>query len=130
MQQDITPDDFFCNSAHRGRIHRPILVPGLPFQAYLAYLDAVTADPSHSMKKFDYERTLRLPFREGYVDVLIRVHPEPREYRIVRFTAFPASDGPESRQIERWYWQRYGGDEKEDRSVLGEGALLDESHRW
>ena len=126
MQHQITPADFFCNSS----AIEAGFTGGFWFQAYQAYQDAVTRDPSRSLEKFDYERTVRLPFRGGYVDVLIRVHPEPREYRVFRFTAFPASDGPEPRQIKRWYWSGYGDEEKEDRPVLGEGALLDESDRW
>ena len=120
-----TPGNFFSNPAAR----EAGFTDHFWHQAYERYLDAVSRDPSPSLERFDVARTVRLPFGQGYVDVLVRVHPEPREFRVMRFTVFPAADGgPEPRQVSRWYWRE--GPEQETRTALGEGALLDSSHRW
>ena len=121
-QFDITPKDFFSNAAAR----EAGFTEEFWYQAYQLYLDEAECDPDRSLEKFDIPRTVRMPFNQGYVDVIVRVQPEPREYRIVRFTAFPADGegGPEVRQISRLY------NRDEERPVLGEGALLDENGRW
>ena len=121
-QFDITPRDFFSNAAAR----EAGFTEEFWYQAYRMYLDEAGRDPDRSLDKFDRPRTVRMPFDQGYVDVMARVQPEPREYRIVRFTAFPADGegGSEVHQISRWY-SRY-----EERPVLGEGALLDDNIRW
>lgn len=127
MVQDlhITSGDFFWNAAARDAG----FTEQFWHEAYNLYLDAVDRDPSPSFDKFDVERTLRVPFRQSQVDVLVRVHPDAREYRVLRFTVFPtADDEPEPRQVSRWYWHE--GPEQETRTALGEGALLDSSHRW
>ena len=68
---------------------------------------------------------LRVPSKGGPVDVLVRCQPEPREYLILRFTAFSAGPGPQVHQL--------SGDFRSDgesRPVLGEAALLDARHSW
>ena len=118
----ITPKDFFSNAA--------ALEAGFNnhfwYEAYQLYLEQAHRDPSRSMEKYDDPRSVRMPFKEGCVDVIARVQPEPREWRIVRFTAFPAAgeSGPETLPIKLWHF------EDESRPVLGEGALLDENFRW
>ncbi len=121
-QTGITPNDFFSNAAAR----EAGFTEHFWYQAYLLYLDDADRDPDPSMDKFDSPRTVRMAWGQGQVDVIVRVQPEPREYRIVRFTAFPADGegGAEVRLIRRWYYR------DEDRPVLGEGALLDENARW
>ncbi len=121
-QSGITPKDFFSNAA----AWEAGFTEQFWYQAYQLYLDATDRDPDPSFDKFDQPRTVRMPFKEGYVDVIARVQPEPREYRIVRFTAFPAAGeiGSEVHQIDRWYF------DDENRPVLGEGAMLDENFRW
>ena len=120
-----TPGDFFSNPTAR----EAGFTDNFWHHAYQLYLDAVRRDPSPSLDKFDVARTVRVPFRQGHVDVLVRVNPDPREFRVMRFTAFPAADDrPDPRQVSRWYWQE--GPEQETRAALGEGALLDSSHRW
>lgn len=121
-QFEITPKDFFSNAAAR----EAGFTEEFWYQAYQLYLDEAERDPDRSLDKFDIPRTVRMAFNQGYVDVMARVQPEPREYRIVRFTAFP-TDGEgraEVHQIGRLY------SHDEDRPVLGEGALLDENGRW
>ena len=85
-------------------------------------------DPSRSLDKWDVPHTVRLPFGDGHVDVLVRTQPDGREHSALRFTAFPASNDPEPRQLNRWYWYDRVG--KETRPILGEAALLDVVNRW
>ena len=117
----ITPSDFFSDPAAR----EAGFTEHFWQRAYTLYLEAANQDPSPSLEKFDLPRTVRMPFKQGHVDVMIRVHPESREFRTVRFTVFPADNEPEVAQVERWYF--YDG---ESRPVLGEGALLNEGRRW
>jgi hypothetical protein len=120
----ITPADFFWNAAAQEA--------GFSGQfwldAYNCYLDAVQRDPSPSFAIWEVERTVRVPFESGHVDVLVRMQPEGREHCTLRFTVFPAGDGPDPRQLDRWYF--YGDEEKETPPILGEGALLDYMNRW
>ena len=118
---DITPQDFFSNPAAR----EAGFTEDFWHQVYRLFLYEADRDPDRSLEKYDVPRTIRMPFKQGYVDVIARVQPEPREYRIVRFTAFPADEegGPEA-QDERWY------SEGESRPALGEGALLDDNGPW
>ena len=124
QQTRITTADFFWNTAAQES--------GFSGQfwldAYNRYLEAVQLDPSPSFDIWEVERTLRVPFEGGHVDVLVRAQPDGREYSVLRFTAFPASDGPEPYQIERWYW--FEDNEKETPPALGEAALLDHRNRW
>ena len=124
QQTGIRPDDFFWNAAAQEA--------GFSGQfwldAYNLYLDAVERDPSPSFDIWEVERTLRVPFRDGQVDVLVRAQPEGREYAVLRFTVFPAGDGAEPQHIDRWYW--HGEGEEGIPVVLGEGALLDYVNRW
>ncbi len=116
----ITSFDFFINAAARKA--------GLSDQfwnhAYTLYLEEVDRDPSGSFEKYDIERTIRVPFRHGHIDVLARPQPESREERIMRLTAFPAGDEQEVRQVSRGYRRN------ESRPILGEAALLDAGQRW
>ena len=123
-QTNIGPGDFFWNAAAQEA--------GFSGQfwldAYNLYLDAVERDPSRSLDKWEVERTVRAAFRDGQVDVLVREQPEGREYGALRFTVFAAGDGPEPRQLDRWYW--HGQGEEGTPVVLGEGVLLDYVNRW
>ena len=123
-QTRITSADFFWNAAAQeaGFSVRFWL------DAYNRYLDEIQRDPSPSFDIWEVERTVRVPFGSGHVDVLIRTQPEGREHGALRFTVFPADDGPEPRQFDRWYW--YEDEGKETPQVLGEGALLDHVNRW
>jgi hypothetical protein len=124
QETHITPADFFWNAAAQEA--------GFSGQfwldAYNRYLDAVQRDPSQSFDKWEVERTFRVPFESGHVDVLVRMQPDGREHCALRFTVFPAGDGPDPRQLDRWYF--YGDEEKETPPILGEGALLDYMNRW
>ena len=97
-------------------------------EVYQLYLDALEQDPLPHLRKLGFPRTVRVPFRQGHVDVPVRTQPEGGEHCALRFTVFAASDEPEPGQINRWCW--YGEDAKENRPVLGEGVLLDEVDRW
>ena len=124
QQTRITPADFFSNAAAQEA--------GFSGQfwldAYNRYLDAVQRDLSPSLTKWEVARTVRVPFEDDHVDVLVRIQPEAREHCALRFTVFPASDGHDPRRMDRWYF--HGGKEKEIPPILGEGALLDYAHRW
>lgn len=122
-QQPITSKDFFSNAAARDAG----FTEQFWYQAYQLYLDEAARDPDPALDiKYTRPRSIRMPFGEGHVDVIVRAQPESREYVIMRFTAFPTDgdDGSEAHQMDRWYVH----DEK--RTVLGEGALLDENVRW
>ena len=125
QQTRVTPANFFSNAAAQEA--------GFSGQfwldAYNRYLDAVQQDPSPSFDKWEAERTVRVPFQQSHVDVLVRPQPEGREFSVLRFTVFPASDDPEPPQLDRWYW--HGNDRNETiPPVLPEGALLDHLNRW
>ena len=127
QQTRITPADFFWNTAAQEA--------GFSVQfwldAYNRYLDEVQRDPSPSFDIWEVERTVRVPFGPGHVDVLVRLQPEGREHSTLRFTVFPAADGPDPRQFNRWYWYEHEENEgKEIPPILGEGALLDHVNRW
>ena len=123
-QTDITAGDFFWNAAAQGAgFSGPFWV-----EAYERYVRAVEQDPSPSLDKWDVARTVRVPFRQGGVDVLVRTQPDGREFSVLRFTAFPDDGAPEPRQVDRGYW--YEGDRKETRPVLGEAVLPDAVNRW
>lgn len=94
--------------------------------AYDAYLDAAERDPRASFDKFDLPRAVQLPFNEGLIEVIVRVQPDPREYRIIRLTAFQArtEDIQDPDRADRWNVHR------ETRTPLGEAALLDENFPW
>ena len=118
-----TSQDFFSNAAARDAG----FTEQFWYQAYQLYLDEAAQDPDPAWDiKLTRPRSIRMPFRAGYVDVIVRAQPESREWVIMRFTAFPADgeDGPDAGQSGWWYPH----DEK--RSPLGEGALLDTNMRW
>ena len=124
QEMRITVADFFWNTA----AHEAGLSGQFWLDTHNRYLDAVQRDPSPSLDKWEAAYTVRVPFESGQVDVLVRIDPEAREYGTLRFTVFPAGDGPDPRQMDRWYF--YGDKEKETPPILGEGALLDYLNRW
>ena len=122
QQTRITSADFFSNAAAR----EAGFTEDFWYQVYQQYLHEADRDPSRSLEKCARPRTVRMPFKQGYVDVVARVQPEQREYRIVRFTAFPAEgEGESEAQQMDWWYRGY-----ENRPALGEGALLDDNVRW
>lgn len=70
------------------------------FEVYELYRKALADDPCNSFDAFDNERTFRCSFGDGEVDVLVRSHPDAREFQQLRFTAFGA--GENGQQIPRW----------------------------
>ena len=123
QQQPISPNDFFSNAAARNAG----FTEQFWYQAYQLYMDEAARDTDRALDiKYTRPRSIRMPFKGGHVDVIVRAQPESREYVIMRFTAFPADGehGPDADQSGWWYV----GDEK--RSPLGEGALLDGNMRW
>ena len=122
-RQTITSQDFFSNAAARDTG----FTEQFWYHAYQLYMDEAARDPEPALDiKYIRPRSIRMPFREGHVDVIVRAQPDSREYVIMRLTAFPADgeDGSDADQNGWWYV----GNEK--RSALGEGALLDENGRW
>ena len=116
----ISPSDFFSNAAARAAG----FTDRFWFDAYTQWLEALNSDPDPTFALIDAPRTLRVPFRQGHADVLVRTQPEGHEFFSIRFTAFPADDQPAPRQIDRWY------QDTESRPVLGEAVLLDSNFRW
>ena len=124
QQTDITSADFFRNAAAQEA--------GLSGQFWLdvynGYLEAMRNELYSSPGAWEVERTVRVLFEGSHVDVLVREQPEGREHSVLRFTAFPAGNGSEPREFDRWYFYGDGGNEIPP--VLGEAALLDHSNRW
>ena len=118
--QSKTPDAFLSNAAARDHG----FTDEFWSEVYTRYQEAVDNDPDIAFDRFERARTIRIPFQEGSVDVLVRFQPRPYEYWVMRLTAFPVADGDEYQEIPRWHW--YDG----PREVLGEAALLDASNRW
>ena len=119
-QPRVSMSDFFSTTAAR----EVNLTDEFWYDAYAQYLDAMGKDMEQSFDAWEKEYTVRVPFEQGYLDVLVRMQPEPREHLAVRLTAFPADDASEPRQISRWY------QDEETRPVIGEAALLDSNFRW
>lgn len=118
--QSTTPDSFVTNAAARAYG----FTDEFWLEVYTRYEEALLDDPDNYLNKIERSRTIRMPFREGSVDVLVRCQPRPYEELIMRFTAFPVARGDEFKEISRSYW--YDG----PREVLGEAAPLDASNRW
>ncbi|MYC33356.1 MAG: hypothetical protein F4X64_09285 [Chloroflexi bacterium] len=118
-RKPISPDDFFSNAAAR----EAGFTDQFWFAAYNGWLDAINSSPSPFIA-LEEPHTVRLPYRHGNADVLVRTEPDGREYYSIRFTAFPAENAPTPRQISRWYF------DDESRTALGEAALLDANFRW
>ena len=89
----LTPRDFFSDTS--------ALEAGFTGEFWYAvhelFVDASVRDSSISPDQYDVERTFRMPFRTGHVDVLVRTSPDAREYPSLRFTVFPADDDAEVR---------------------------------
>ena len=126
-QPRIAPKGFFSNAATR----ESGFTEHFWYQAYRLYLDEAGRDPDPSLDKFDHPCTIRMSLKQGTVDVIARVQPEPRDYRIAHFTAFPADGegGAEVHQMSRWYIRGESRPVPGD-PVLGEGALLNGNMRW
>ena len=125
QQAPISAASFFSNAAAQEA--------GLSGQfwldAYNRYVDAMEQDTAPFFERWEMERTVRVPFKQDYFDVLIRSLPEGREFCPLRFTAFPASGEPQPPNINRWYW--YDDSKYEDPSLtLPEATLLDYTNRW
>ena len=120
--ESVTRYDFFVNAA--------ALEAGLTqkfwYQAYLQFLEDAENDTSTpGFEMYDIARTVRIPFHQKQIDVLVRCQPEPREYRIIRLTAFSVGYERQTPQLSRWYRRL-----AESRTVVGEAALLDVGQRW
>ena len=92
------------------------------YEVYRLYEQVLADDPCDPFDAFDIERTIRHEFNGRQVDVLVRGHPDAREFQQLRFTAFAADD--DAREIPRWC------PDGEDRPVLGDAVLLDYSYHW
>ena len=116
----IAPSDFFSNAAAQAAG----FTDEFWFDAFNQWTEALHNDAESFFIAIDSPRTFRMPFRDGYADVLVRNQPDGREYYAIRFTAFPADDEPTPRQIDRWYMY------DESRPVLGEAILADVNFPW
>ncbi len=122
MPESVNCYDFFSNAA--------ALEAGLTqqfwHQAYIQFLMEAESDTSIPLfDRYVVARTVRIRLCQETIDVLVRCQPDPREYRIVRFTAFPATPGRQTLQTSQAYKLLGKG-----RAILGEAALLDTGHRW
>ena len=94
------------------------------YEVYRLYEQVLADDPCGPFDAVDIERTIRREFNGRHVDVLVRGHPDAREFQQLRFTAFEADADGVAREIPRWY------QDGDDRAVLGEAVLLDYSYYW
>ena len=63
-------------------------------QAYLMFIKLAEVNTSvPAFDIYDIARIVRVPFGQGYLNVLVRCQPDPREHRIYRLTAFAADSG-------------------------------------
>ena len=98
--QSKTPDAFLSNAAARDHG----FTDEFWSEVYTRYQEAVDNDPDIAFDRFERARTIRIPFQEGSVDVLVRFQPRPYEYWVMGLTAFPLADGDEYQEIPRWHW--------------------------
>ncbi len=95
-------------------------------QAYLMFIKAAEEDTSMpAFVIYDIARIVRVPFGQGYLNVLVRCQPDPREHRIYRLTAFAAGAERQPLDAKTAYQQL-----REGRAMLGEAALMDRGRRW
>ena len=118
----ITPKDFFSNAA----AWEAGFTGHFRHQVYQLYLEAVERDLDQSIEALYWPYNIRMPFKQGHIDVVVRTQPEPREHPVHRFTAFPAAGESETQAfpVERWHFPH------EQRPVLGEGAMLSGIFKW
>ena len=119
-KEPLSPGDFFTSTAAR----KAGLTDEFWLEAYKLFIEEARRGLNPRGNPFHVERTFRVPFREGHVDVLVRSQPEPREWMILRFTAFPSADEREVQQVDRFYMSC------ESRPALGEAVLPDAGWRW
>ena len=120
--EPVTRCDFFINADAR----EAGLTRQFWYQAYLQFLKDTESDTTApGFEMYDIARTVRIPFHQKHIDVLVRCQPDPREYRIYRLTAFAAGDDRQPLDVSGAYEQLLEG-----RAVLGEAALLDSGRRW
>ena len=98
--EPVTRYDFFINNAAReaGLTHQ------FWDEAYLQFLkDAENDTSTPEFERYDIDRTVRTPFHQKQIDVLVRCQPEAGEYRKIRLTAFSIGDERQTPQLSRWY---------------------------
>ena len=117
---DIPSGSIFSNAAAR----EYGFTDGFWVEVCGLYEKALAADSRRSLAVLDRERTVRRSFRGQPVDVLVRNHPDAREFQQLRFTAFLADPNEDAPEIPRWYMDHA------DRRVLGEAVLPDYPNDW
>ena len=91
------PDSIFSNAAAR----EYGFTDEFWHEVYYLCAKALADDTCESLDVFDIERTIRRPLGDQQVDMLVRSHPDAREFQHLRFTAFPAGADDGDRQIPR-----------------------------
>ena len=95
-------------------------------QAFLMFIKEAEENTSMpSFEIYDIARIVRVPFGQGYLNVLVRCQPDPREHRIYRLTAFAAGGERQPLDVNTAFQQL-----REGRAMLGEAALMDRGRRW
>ena len=95
-------------------------------QAYLMFIKEAERNQSvPAFEIYDIARIVRVPFGQGYLNVLVRCQPDPREHRIYRLTAFAAGGERQPLDVNTAFQQL-----REGRAILGEAALMDRGRRW
>ena len=83
--QSKTPDSFLSNAAAR----RYGFTDEFWLDVYNRHQEEVANDPDTSFDMLERARTIRVPFQNGSVDVLIRFQPRPYEHWVMRLHRIP-----------------------------------------
>ena len=122
MPESIARHDFFISDSAR----EAGLTQSFWHQAYMMFIKE--AEENTSLPAFGiYEiaRVVRIPFGPGYLNVLVRCQPDPREHRIYRLTTFAADVERQPLDVNTAFEQLLEG-----RAMLGEAVLMDRGRRW
>ncbi len=113
----FTSDDIFTNSTARDAGFDEAFW----LQAFDGFQEAINRQPGGFLNNFDSPYTVRVPFRQGEVDVIVRVNDRPADTVILRFTAFQTESSQDDRLDERY---------ERTRPRRPEAALLDYNSPW
>ena len=89
----FTSDDIFTNSEARDAG----FTEAFWLQALAGFHETVNPQPDGFLNNFEGPYTVRVPFHQGEVDVIVRVNDRPADTIILRFTAFQTESSQDDR---------------------------------
>ena len=93
----FTANDIFTNSEARDAG----FTEAFWLQALAGFQEEVNRQPGGFFNNFDSLYTVRVPFHQGEIDVIVRVQDRPGQTVILRFTAFQTAGSQDDRLDER-----------------------------